>query len=97
MSGPETTLGPEEARAALATVRRVERQTRRAIGLRGGGAILMVWGTVWLIGFLGGHFLTGPAVGRLWAVADAAGIAATLFIAARLGNGNRGHRLTAGR
>ena len=74
----------EEALEALRAVRQVEERARRAIGLAGGGPILMIWGVVWFIGFLGNQLLTVPHVGRLWAVVDLAGIVGTLWVVSRL-------------
>ncbi|MDX1502783.1 MAG: hypothetical protein R3325_10510 [Thermoanaerobaculia bacterium] len=77
-------LSAEEARSALETVRTVERQTRRAVSLRGGGPIVTVWGVVWLVGYLGSYFLDGIAEGLLWMLANLLGAAATLTIVARV-------------
>lgn len=73
----------EEAREALDAVRRIESQTRRLVAGAGGGAITMAWGMVWIVGYLGSHFLEDAAIGLVWAVAVLAGVAATLAIAAR--------------
>lgn len=77
-------ITPGEAREALETVRRVEERTRRAIALAGGGPILMIWGVVWLVGYLGGHFLESAATGWVWLVADLAGLAGTVFVVTRV-------------
>ena len=77
-------VSPDEARAALAAVRQVEEHARRAIGRAGGGPILMIWGVVWLIGFVGGYYLGGERTGALWAVVDTAGLLGTLFVISRL-------------
>lgn len=77
-------VSPEEAREALEAVRQVEERARRAIGLAGGGPILMIWGVVWLVGFLGSQLLPLPQAGWLWMGLDLAGLAATLWVVSRL-------------
>lgn len=77
-------VSPDEARSALAAVREVEERARRAIGLAGGGPIVMIWGVVWLIGYLGGYFLVDEQKGILWGLVDLLGIAGTLFVVSRL-------------
>ena len=59
-----------EAREALEAVRAIQTRTRRALSLAGGGEILMIWGVVWMAGYLGGYFFDYPAAGKVWAVAD---------------------------
>lgn len=76
-------ITPDEADAALETVRKTTTQTRRSIALGGGQHILVAWGLVWLIGFGGSHFLEGPKIGLLWAVADMLGVFATVLILRR--------------
>ena len=76
-------ISPPEALEALEAVRAVQARTRRALSLAGGGQILMIWGVVWLIGYLGTHLLSWQTAGRLWAVADLLGIVATILVVAR--------------
>lgn len=80
---------PTEAREALAAVRTIQVRTRRALSLAGGGEVLMIWGVVWLVGYLGGYFLEGEVAGRLWAVADVLGGIATLVVVLRAERGGR--------
>ncbi len=70
----------------LRVIRQVMEQTRRSIAIGGGGYFMIIWGVVWLVGFLGSQFLTGPAQGWLWLAADALGVIATLVVGYRLGN-----------
>ncbi len=74
----------DEAREALDAVREVEQRARRSIGLAGGGPILMIWGGVWLIGYLGGHFLGYPRSGWLWLAVDVLGLIGTLIVVSRV-------------
>ena len=84
MTQTPSTLTADQARAALDTIREIELETRRAIGLAGGGAIMMIWGIVWLAGYLGSHWLAGPASGALWAAVDLVGLLGTGLIVARV-------------
>ncbi len=70
----------EEALEALAAVDKVRRQTRAAISLGGGGQIMMVWGAVWILGYLASQFLEGRAVGLVWGALDLAGLAGTALV-----------------
>lgn len=72
-----------EARQALEAVRAVQERTRRALALAGGGEILMIWGVVWLVGYLGGYVFSYSVAGRIWAVVDVLGVLATLAVVAR--------------
>ena len=72
-----------EALEALAAVRAVQARTRRALALAGGGQILMIWGLVWLIGYLGTHVLPWHTAGRLWGAVDLLGIGGTIVVVMR--------------
>lgn len=77
-------VGRDEARQALAAIEAVQAHTRRSIHRAGGGAILVTWGAVWLVGWLCSQFVTGPLVGLLWMALDVAGIAGTLLVVRRV-------------
>lgn len=76
-------VSPSEARKALEAVRAIQARTRRALSLAGGGQILMIWGLVWLVGFLGGYVYGYPAAGRIWAVVDGLGLLGTVLVVVR--------------
>lgn len=78
-----------EAREALAAVHAVQARTRRALSLAGGGEILMIWGLVWLVGYLTSHFASWQQAGRVWMVADLLGIAGTIAVAIRMAPAGR--------
>lgn len=75
----------DEALTALEAVREIEARTRRAVNLAGGGPILMIWGIVWLLGYLGGAVYPDGRQGLIWAVVNALGLAGTALVVSRLG------------
>lgn len=77
-------ISRDEALEALEAIREVEQRTRRSINLAGGGPIMMIWGVVWLIGFLGGAALGSEQQGALWGIVDSLGLVATLVVVGRL-------------
>jgi len=80
-------ISPEEARQALALIETTTRQMRRALAHGGAPYFLMIWGTVWLVGFAATHVLgpESPAVGGMWLVLDAIGALASFAVGAYLG------------
>jgi len=78
-------MEPNDALEDLRVIRQVMEQTRRSIAVRGGGYFLIIWGVVWLLGFLNSQFLEGPLVGRIWLALDAVGVIATFTIGYYLG------------
>lgn len=59
-------ISPSEAEEALAAIQVMAKKTRRAISSSGAYAFLIVWGFVWLFGFLGSHFLINEIAGYIW-------------------------------
>jgi len=66
-------ISPTEAEEALAAIQTMVQKTRRAISSSGGYIFMIVWGGVWMIGFLGNQFLPEKAVGYLWLGLDILG------------------------
>ena len=52
-------ISPTEAEEALAAIQTMVQNTRRAISSSGSYIFLIVWGVIWLLGFLGSQFLPG--------------------------------------
>ena len=50
-------ISPTEAEEALAAIQTMMKKTRRAISSSGAYVFLIIWGVVWLLGFLGSQFL----------------------------------------
>ncbi len=72
------TLTPEEVRAELEAIRILQKRVRRS--LYAGSPFLILWGTVWIVGFLGSQFLPEALSGPLWALATGLGTLASLWI-----------------
>lgn len=66
-------ISPSEAEEALATIQAMMQKTRRAISSSGAYLFLIVWGVVWLLGFLGSQFLPLTTAGYGWMVLDTLG------------------------
>lgn len=77
-------ISRDEARSALEAVREVEERAKRAIGLAGGGPIAMIWGFVWLVGYVGSYVIGDRESGLLWATVDGLGLIGTLVVVSRL-------------
>jgi hypothetical protein len=72
-------VSPEEARAALDDVRDAMAETRRALADGGLSTILIVWGAVWMVGFLMTQFVPRLA-GWTWLPLDLIGIVTTFVV-----------------
>ena len=78
-------ITPTEAEQALEAIQVMVRKTQKAISKSGAYYFLIVWGFVWLFGFLSSHFVRGPAVGYIWAGLDILGGLLSAIIGIRLG------------
>jgi hypothetical protein len=67
-------ISPTEAEEALEAIQIMVKKTRRAISNSGAYAFLIIWGVVWLIGFLGSQFLPAEIGGYFWLVMDVLGL-----------------------
>jgi hypothetical protein len=85
-------ISPTEAEEALAAIQTMMQKTRRALSSSGAYAFLIIWGVVWLIGFLGNQFLPTKVVGYLWMGLDCLGGVLSWVVGARM---NRNVRSTA--
>jgi hypothetical protein len=85
-------ISPSEAEEALAAIQVMMQKTRRAISSSGAYLFLIVWGCVWLLGFLGSQFLPQEAGGYAWMILDTLGGILSAVIGIRM---NRGVRSTA--
>ncbi len=78
-------ITPTEAEQALEAIQVMVRKTQKAISQSGAYYFLIVWGFVWLFGFLSSHFVRGPAVGYIWAGLDILGGLLSAILGIRLG------------
>jgi hypothetical protein len=80
---------PTEAEEALQVIQVIMRKTRRAVSNSGAYIFLILWGFVWLFGFLGSQFLSAETASRLWIVLDILGGILSIFFGYRIGRGVR--------
>ena len=85
-------ISPTEAEEALAAIQAMVKKTRRAVSSSGAYIFLVVWGFVWLLGFLNSQFLPNETASYVWMVLDILGGIASVVIGIRM---NRGVRNTA--
>ncbi len=70
----------DQAQDYLESIEKVQRQTRRAFAAGGAPIYMAIWGTVWLIGYLGNYFLSPEVSGYLWLGVDVLGLAASFGV-----------------
>jgi hypothetical protein len=85
-------ISPTEAEEALTAIQAMMQKTRRAISSSGAYKFLILWGTIWMIGFLGSQFLPKEVAGYVWIGLDILGGILSAFIGARM---NRSVRTSA--
>jgi len=73
-------LSRDEAQVSLETIARIQRQTRRTVAHGGGPWHMMVWGTIWFLGFLANQFLTPEQAGMIWTIMAGLGMIASFVI-----------------
>jgi len=78
-------ISPNEAEESLAAIQQVVQKTRRSIADSGYSTMLIITGIVWLIGYLGTQFLTGPIVVSIWVGVSLLGGAAATILGIRRG------------
>jgi len=79
------TITSEEARESLAAVRQISAHMRRDIATGGAPYFTIIWGVVWLVGFLVSQFAPPAVSGPTWAGLDLLGGVATFLTGRRLG------------
>lgn len=77
-------ISPTEAEEALDAIQAMVFKTRRAISSSGVYAFLIVWGFIWLFGFLASHFLHSDTAGYVWMVLNISGGVLSAVIGARM-------------
>jgi hypothetical protein len=71
-------ISAEEARSSLAEIDRIGCHIRRTIAAGRSAYLLILWGSIWIIGFLAEQFFRASG-SRLWLGLDAIGIAASFL------------------
>jgi len=82
-------ISPTEAEEALAAIQSMMQKTRRAISSSGAYKFLILWGAIWLIGFLGSQFLPKEVSGNVWIGLDILGGILSVIIGVGLKQGVR--------
>lgn len=82
-------VSPTEAEEALAAIQAMMQKTRRFISSSGSYIFLLMWGVIWLLGFLNSQFLPDKVVGYVWMVLDILGGILSAVIGVRLNRGVR--------
>jgi hypothetical protein len=77
-------MNEREARQSLELIDQAMAHTRRAIAHAGTGYFFVVWGFVWLAGFLGNELLPSAQAGYLWLALDLVGILGSALTVIRL-------------
>jgi hypothetical protein len=77
-------ITPDEAQDALTAIQKVTEKARRSLSSSGGYAFFIIWGAVWLIGFLGNQFLPNALAGYIWLAIDILGGLASWIVGMRM-------------
>ena len=72
-------ISHEDARRSLTMIEDTSIQTGRSIAAAYASPLLMLWGLVWIVAFIGTHFFLRLA-SHVWAVLDGVGIIGTILI-----------------
>ena len=82
-------ISHSEAEEALLSIQTIMKKTRRNISASGAYKFLILWGFIWLIGFLNSQFIPGEFAGNIWIGLDILGGILSAFIGYRLNRGIR--------
>jgi len=88
-------ITPKEAEEALEAIQVMVRKTRHSISSSGAYMFLIVWGVIWLLGFLGSQFLPVAIGGYSWIILDVLGGILSAVIGIRMGRSVRSSAPTA--
>ena len=70
----------DQAQDYLETIQQVQQQTRRTLATGGGPIYMILWGLIWVLGYLGSYLLPPQSAGYLWFGLDIVGLAASMGI-----------------
>ena len=85
-------ISQQEARESLGQVEQAVQRTRKMLAYGGADTLFIVWGVIWVLGFLGNHFspivklgnYVGPVFAQwLWIILIAAGIVISVVVEKR--------------
>jgi hypothetical protein len=82
-------ISPSEAEEALSAIKTIMKKTRRTISSSGAYKFLILWGIVWLLGFLNSQFLPDHIASNIWIVLDVLGGIFAALVGIRMNRGIR--------
>ena len=82
-------ISPTEAEEALVAIQTMMQKTRRAISASGAYIFLIIWGVIWLLGFLNSQFLPLVTANRVWIGLNILGGLVSAVVGARMNRGVR--------
>lgn len=82
-------ITPSEAEETLASIQKIMKKTRHSISSSGAYKFLILWGVIWVIGFLNSQFIHDDMAGNIWIGLDILGGILSAFIGMRLNRGIR--------
>jgi hypothetical protein len=78
-------ISPDEAERALSDIQAIMKKNRRIISSSGTYQFLILWGVIWLFGFLSSQFIHSQIVGYIWMGLDILGGIFSAIIGVRIG------------
>jgi hypothetical protein len=82
-----TSVSKNEAQAALTEIEAVTRRGLTLKGYRHAGPILMLWGVIWAVGYMGMAKMAPNYWGWLWLALDMIGVTGTLILTPKADGG----------
>ena len=82
-------ISPIEAQESLQAIQKMIKRTKRIISSSGAYQFLILWGVIWLVGFLSSQFIQSAVAGYIWAGLDTIGGVLSAVIGIRLGRSVR--------
>ena len=82
-------ISPTEAEEALTAIQTMMQKTRRLISSSGAYKFLILWGVIWMAGFLNSQFLPVQIANYVWIGLDTLGALFSALIGLRLNRGVR--------
>ncbi len=73
-------MEPKEAQQTLTEIQSTMTQAKKAIASGSSSTLLILWGMIWIVGFLCAQFCAPKVVPWCWLILDVVGIGATLII-----------------
>ena len=81
-------MGSNNVSDDLKAIRQIMERSSRAVG-GSGGWFMVLWGSIWFVGFLGNQFLPADTAGYVWMGLSCLGAVASILIGIRLGRQTR--------